>query len=238
MDSLLSSQFWMFFLPLLASVVAAWYQFRSFRLQRRQTQSLPRQKGAATKTDPSSAVRWRWMPMAVLVLSLINWAPYVYSRTISVTPENVQIRVRQWMDTFHWASQEEPHGNEVYFAYVATLANGRKVRIERTKEFPQYITFSGSITSDKSAQELVDRLSQLERNRLRWEVSLDLSRARIAMFVDENLRLIVVSTRVPITPTLSEAEFISRVDDIDFAIAGALATLALHIPTSAAQPPR
>jgi len=212
-----------FWLPLFASALSAWYQFLSYRLARQQ-QKPP--KGSAVTAARRPGV---WLPAVILVVSLANWIPYVYSRTSVVTTENVQGKVRQWLDAFHLASQELQNP-EAYFTYVVTLNNGGKVVIQRLKAFEKYLVFTVRVTPDKPAQTLFESLDLRQRDRLKQELVLDLSRARVAMFVGENLSELGINTRLPITPTLTEAEFIGRLDEMDFAMSGAVATLNIHLP--------
>lgn len=216
-----------FWLALLVAGLSVWFGWQQVRVGR---QALAHATGAPMKNN-GTLFRRLWLPALILSLSVVNWVPYVFPRAgDNVTIENIQSNVRHWLDTFHLASQELADSAS-YFVYAVTLADGRRVRLERTKEYDKYITFTSSITTDKSAQDLFDSFTERDRNRIKQELILDLSRAKIAMFVDDHLRVIGMSTRLPITTTLSEADFIGRIDEMDFAAAGVLATLVTNLPS-------
>jgi hypothetical protein len=224
-------QFWLLLIP---SVISAWYQYQAVKLTRRHERASATSKTVRSNAGSASGVVGRLgfgLPTLVFVLSLVNWVPYIQSRIEMVTPSNVETHLRSWLDAFQLGVQEVSNP-ESHFTYIVSLNNGTKLFIERSKSHDRYLSLTAHLVPNQSTKEIIAKLTQDQKHHLKEELRLYLSSSRVAFVIADQLSDVLITSSVPITPTLDEYTVIDRINNMDFAVTGAEATMRKHLPVA------
>ena len=143
------------------------------------------------------------------------------SRTfpVKVTPlnaDNVQQRIRDWLDKFNMTVKNETD-DQSHFLFTVTTDGGAKVCIRRFKgNFSDYITVTGLITVDEESRATFAGFTEDEKTAAHLAIKLELARAVMGYRTENGvLDDITIFKRVPITPSLNEEEVFKLVWEIE-----------------------
>jgi hypothetical protein len=129
--------------------------------------------------------------LAVVFFLIFVLASYYLWQNSRVTPENVEPRIREWLDAFSLGTRvlnEPAH----HFAYEVMAHTGIPLAVLRTREHPRYITLLSKIGLGSEHKELFGRLSPPSQKRFRNELLLEAAKAKIGYQADptfENFQL-------------------------------------------------
>ena len=125
------------------------------------------------------------------------------------TISNIDNKTRSWLDKFQIVTQNQP-GDDVYFRYIATMRNNLKVNICRLKKHDSALIFYASLVTD---QKEIDKFSQTEQYRIKQQIGIEMSKLRLGFNI-ENLSKVGIEKAVPITPNLTETEFMAEIQSM------------------------
>jgi hypothetical protein len=211
-----------FWIPLGSSLSIGIY---SIVLQHRSIALQQRQMGDTTTASGSSA-RSAWLPSRSLVimflLMALCWIPYLLSAVAAsdrTTPDNVESKVKLWIDTFHLGSQTLPPGSplgaDVLFGIVVTNHQGRQIMVHRDKSLERYLQFQATIAVTPDDQKKLAALHDADRIAIVRDLQIELSRAGIGFGgIALPLSSFAVMKSVPID-LLNESTFVQNLDQTD-----------------------
>ncbi|SRR6266496_2433036 len=167
------------------------------------------------------------------LLSITCFLVFVFSlyylwRSSRITPENVEPRIREWLDAFSLGTRvlnEPAH----HFAFEVMAHTGIPLAVLRTREHPRYITLLSKIGLGPEHKGLFDRLSPPDQKRFRIELMLDAAKAKIGYQADPTFENFSIEKRLPITSDLSEANLMDAVGEIHFSALVLLNAIALRL---------
>jgi hypothetical protein len=110
-------------------------------------------------------------------------ASYYLWQNSRITPENVEPRIREWLDAFSLGTRvlnEPAH----HFAYEVMAHSGIPLVVLRTRDHPRYITLLSKIGFGSEHKNLFDRLSPSDQKRFRFELLLESAKAKISYQAD------------------------------------------------------
>jgi len=186
---------------------------------------------------------WQQLILAVLFLALFAIAIIsAYAATWSsssdgvITPENVQEKIREWLDTFELQVGRISPPN-CHFGWQVTLRNGVIMWLLRTTGRERYITFLATVAATEG--QIIAFNNFLPEDRLRFwrDLYFETSRSKITALRNPNntnvLSRFTVEYLLPITSDLSEATVIQTVRDLDFSVYIVRNALDYLLPTAA-----
>jgi hypothetical protein len=163
-----------------------------------------------------------------------------------VTPQNIEAKVRQWLDEFNITSGKV-NDDHAFFNYSATKEGTPPTTIAIEKEHPKYLTMASRITLSKEDQASYEKLSEQQKTEFRMLLGAELAKAHIGSAPDFSAGFILtVLTRIAITPDLNEADFYRGMDQVNYGFILANNTIELFLarsrqpsptPDTAASPP-
>ena len=133
-----------------------------------------------------------------------------------ITPENSEAYVRRWLDAFELGTTKVVDPN-VYFGFGITSKDGGPLNVARTKKHDHYLTIASIMVLGPEHRSAFDKLLEAEQAQILKGLTLEMSKAKIGYAIEPPLKQIFLEKRVPITSNLSEAEFISAIQDLNFA---------------------
>jgi len=140
-------------------------------------------------------------------------------RVTRVTPENIHLKIRQWLDTFNVSHRVVPF-EPWYFRYDITYW-GYVFFVGRPKTGSGrvlYIELRSSVIADFS--KAFNALSDLEKRRLQAEIALEIARAKISISVHkEDYSDFSITRTLPINPKLSETDFFNTMVEVYYGAA-------------------
>ena len=128
------------------------------------------------------------------------------------TTENIQEKVRIWLEDFQIPNQNNLDNN-AYFSYIVTFDNGNKMNIARLKTKDHYVVIAARI----ELEPLINKLPQIQREKLLFQIMSEVAKQRIA-FSTKISGEIYLFKRIPIVAELTEDAFIGGIDDMDSAM--------------------
>jgi len=152
---------------------------------------------------------------------------YFKRQRASITPENVELKVRQWGDAFGLGTTKisDP---AFYFGFQVRLPNNLPLTIFRTKDHPHYLTLFARVTLDPEHKASYEKLSELQRGELIHKLQLELARAKVSCAIDFSSST-TIEKMVPITQTLTEAELMNAIQEVQFGMVLFSAAVALAL---------
>ncbi|PYK51878.1 MAG: hypothetical protein DME20_00540 [Verrucomicrobia bacterium] len=173
---------------------------------------------------------------AVFFLIFVGALYYLWKNS-RITPENVEPRIREWLDAFSLGTRKltEPAH---HFAYEVMAHTGIPLVVLRTREHPRYITLFSKIGLGPKHMDLLNKLSQSDRARFKGELILQAAKAKIGYQADSTFENVTIEKRLPITSDLSEANLMDGISEIHFSALVIINTIALTLETRNANPVR
>jgi len=149
-----------------------------------------------------------------------------------VTPENIEISIRKWLDTFRLSAKPEVFP-EAFFALVVTPMPNLNVLVMRLKAFERYIVIQSTITVSPEHKAMIDNLSPDDRNVFAARYAAELANMSVGWTLDLPNNVISVERRLPITENLSEDSFMRAIDLVTSAKFGAIHRFVLMLTDAA-----
>src|SRR6266480_232719 len=173
-------------------------------------------------------VDWKWITQQVTehyifaAISIVSLTIFVWSlralwRRSRITPENVQPRVRQWLDAFNLGNRPIPDP-QWDFGYEVTLQTGIPILVVRTRNNPHYLTLVCRIDLVQDHGNAYQRLSAQEQLRFRHAVRLEAAKSKIAYGANDTWNNLTIEKRIPITKDLTEAYLLDSLGEINFSV--------------------
>jgi hypothetical protein len=142
-------------------------------------------------------------------------ADHVTVESDPVTPENIESRIGEWLDSFSLGRRKLPN-ETAHFEFEVKSQTGIPIAVLRTKGHPHYITLVCKITLGEGHKPLFDKLPPLEKSRFIRRLKLEAAKAKIAYSGDWNTGELAIEQRLPITNTFSEADLIDGLSTVNF----------------------
>jgi hypothetical protein len=176
----------------------------------------------------------QWLPVLVYGLTgcaltgvigyTLTGRAILSQRAPVTTLENIEPNIRKWCDTFGLSVQTLPVTNAHFSVGIIIPMNGRKIMVARLKERDRYLQLQAEITANKEQQATMGKFSVEQNQRTNHEVNLELARSKLGFLIagsgmDSPIRGVVLTKTIPITENLSEAVFMSNIDEMDSGIA-------------------
>jgi len=162
-------------------------------------------------------------------------ASYYLWQSSRITPENVEPRIREWLDAFSLGIRrltEPAH----HFAYEVTAHTGIPLVVLRTRDHPRYISLISTVGLGPNHKVLFDKLSEPDKTRFRNELVLEAAKAKIGYQTDSTFEKITIEKRLPITRDLTEANLIDGIGEIHFSALVIINTIGLALHTREGKP--
>jgi Uncharacterized conserved protein (DUF2299) len=133
-----------------------------------------------------------------------------------VTVDNVQHRLRDWLDKYNM-TVKSISDSVSHFFFIVTTDGGKKISILRTKDqFSDYISVKGLITAGPEEKKYLETLTEDEKVAASLAMKLELSRAVMGYRTDKGiLEDVTIFKRVPIGPALNEEEIFKLVWEVE-----------------------
>jgi len=161
-------------------------------------------------------------------LSAVAIGLYQRLKRPKVTTENIESKVREWVDAFGW-STKKISDDSFYFGFEIRLKNNFPLALVRPRDHAQYLTLLATVAVDPEQKQIWEQLSPADQNTFRRELSLELAKAKIGNIA--NLpNTITIEKLMPITETLTEASLVNAIQEVQFAmvLVGTTVTLGLE----------
>jgi hypothetical protein len=194
---------------------------------------------------PMLTTKRRWLAAIFFLVSIILFSDGVYrvetrNRT---TPDNLESKIRQWLDAFNITSGKVPD-DQAYFNYQITVPNlpplttSPPLTIAREKAHPNYLTLATQISLSKDDQEIYDKFSAEQQTEFRMVLGAELAKSKIVTVPGFSKGFgLTILNRTPITSELNEATFFEKVNEVDFGFIIANNTIELLLTKLKAKPP-
>lgn len=162
-------------------------------------------------------VKRRSRLVLVLLIGGLVFSGYGFYRTThpeEITPENVETKVRSWLDAFSLKTKKITDNPKLIFGYAVDFADGQLVGVSRTKAFDRYLTFEITVELSDELQKVFDNLSDEEKVSFLKELRLEILRNRVRGGMDAPFKNVVIVRLLPITSTLNEGAVIDAIDEV------------------------
>jgi len=173
-----------------------------------------------------------------LLIGGLAFSTYGFYRTFKpqdVTPENIEPKIRQWLDSFGLGTRKisEP---TCFFAFEVTAVTGIPIAVLRTKSHSHYITLASKIGIGPEHKAAFKKLSESEKNEFIRRIRLEAAKAKIAYSPDANFETLTIEKRLPITNAFSEADLLDGISEINFSAIVVIDTIAAQLERDVKQP--
>lgn len=183
----------------------------------------------ANEVGEFMTANYLWLFGALACLGIFFWGIHQWWKSSRVRPDNVQARLRQWLDYYgltHRVVQWEPW----HFGFEVTHPRQPIMFVYRQKGFGDYLTFQANITGITAEQRVAyDKLTADERTRFYAELSLEVARAEITFTSEQELATVRIEKWIPITPRLSASDVLEALNEIHFSTMIIWAYVALRL---------
>ncbi len=166
--------------------------------------------------------------LSIVFFLIFVAALYYLWQNSRITPENVEPRIREWLDAFSLGTRvltEPAH----HFAFEVMAHTGIPLAVLRTRDHPRYITLLSKIGLGPEHTDLLNKLSKSDRKRFSAELILEAAKAKIGYQADSTFENIAIEKRLPITSNLSEANLMDAISEIHFSTLVVINTMALKL---------
>ncbi|MCU1226360.1 MAG: hypothetical protein JWQ42_4453 [Edaphobacter sp.] len=138
--------------------------------------------------------------------------PKAYKPT---TVNNVEQRIRQWLDNFHLTVKNSPI-EAAFFNLRVTTDGGKHILIARSRDgYSEYLQFTSFIGPNEDEKKVLLDVSEKEKALSIWDMKLELSRARMGYSGFASLDGFTMFKRIPISRFLDEATVINSVWEME-----------------------
>jgi len=172
--------------------------------------------------------------IALLLISIAGLA-FLW-RGSRITPENIEPRIRQWLDSFNLGTRRLSNPT-CYFEFEVTGQTGIPIAVLRTKDHGHYITLVSKIDLGSEDKSLFDKLSSLRKEQFVRRLRVEAAKAKIAYAFDRNVGNITIEKRLPITKTFTEADLIDGISEVNFSALIVIETIVSLLAQQETRPP-
>ena len=159
--------------------------------------------------------------IAILIVGVIKLGEIQdrISPADKVSPETIETNIRTWLDAFGITTKKVRGDDaEVHFELLVTMSSsGRRITIARAKKHDRYIAFASTLALSPESKAALGNITKEQDDRLRRDLGLELARMKMVYRFPEPLTVSVRKV-VPITDGLTEHDFLTALDDVDFAL--------------------
>jgi hypothetical protein len=151
----------------------------------------------------------------IFAIGLMSIAWQALPKSEPVTVDNVQTKVRDWLDKYGYASSSLPPSADYYFGFTASARNVN-ITIQRPHTmFSNYLVFSSAvILNDLGTSKLPPTQSEQILRTLRIEMNrLGVSYTNLGL----PLTTVTLLNKLPIASQLNEDTFIKDLDSLESA---------------------
>jgi hypothetical protein len=163
---------------------------------------------------------------AVIALALAVYALWDWLLDILGihTRKRLENEIHGWLDSFHFGLKREATP-ETYFNFSVTPEEIPTFTVALPKDLDRYVMIGSLIGVSDEDKVFIENLSVNDRELLKANLGLILSRNKAGFKIDLGANKILIQTRVPVTRDLTEHAFMSAVDELITARAGAINAL-------------
>ena len=153
--------------------------------------------------------------MALTIYTISVHHAFAVEQAARTTTDNVQERVRSWLDNFGLTVQNIP-AEGMLFSYNVTMRNGNQIQVARSKKLDRYVILTSGIQSSAQEKKMLSKLSKTESDHLEEDLIREAARAKTAFInLVSPYDNVILEKRVPITASLTEATLIETLDEMD-----------------------
>jgi hypothetical protein len=175
--------------------------------------------GAVTRTAQLMTTHYILGISSVALLAIAISGIIFLWRNSRVTPDNVEGRLRGWLEPFglqlgRFRVQNQP----VHFTTGVTDAStGFGLAICRSHDHPQYLTLLSQVRVSPQDREFFDQMTETEKTDFGRDLALQGAYSRIDFFYSNTPRPeITVRQLLPITSKLKDADVIAAIQHVQF----------------------
>ena len=147
--------------------------------------------------------------LVLLAIKAIRLLPKMSDPT---TPGNIELRVRDWLDTFGLTVTKSKPPN-VHFR-LDVIVNGRTIGVLRPVDGGNYLHLFANIAPDSDDKQALAGLSDSEKTATMVALKLELARGRMG-YVGFSLEGFTIFKRIAVNTDLSEAVFIEGIWEME-----------------------
>ena len=166
--------------------------------------------------------------LLIVIFGTFRFIDTLPPKVPQVTLDNVEENIRTWLDHFELGTRKTSMAGAI-FTFEVTLKNGVPIVVTRLKEFDAYITLQTHITLSPDHKTLLDQLKSEQAEQLIHKLLLEMARSKILAAISRPLQSVSLFRRVPITSSLTEATFIERIEEVNFAFLLVNETIVLEL---------
>ncbi|HWX17932.1 MAG TPA: DUF2299 family protein [Chthoniobacterales bacterium] len=184
---------------------------------------------------PMLTTKRRWLAAIFVVIGVGCFADGIYQRSTrdEVTTENIESKVREWLDAFKMGTRLVPDNN-AYFNFEVSPPAGVTspgMNVARMYDHPHYLEFVARLSVSEDDKAFFSKLSESQKIEFVLELRSELAKAKILAIVDASAGSLIITIlhRTPITIGLTESAFLEQVEDVSFAQTTANDTIELGL---------
>ena len=177
--------------------------------------------------------------IGTLLIGGLAFSAYGFYRTFKppvITPENIEPKIRQWLDSFSLATRKLSHPAS-YFYFEVKGETGIPIAIIRTKEHSRYITLICNVEIGPEHKPLFDKLSSSEKEQFLRRLRLEAAKAKITYSLDRDAGKVIIEKRLPITENFTDADLIDGISDVNFSALIVIDTIVTLLRQPDVKPP-
>jgi hypothetical protein len=158
--------------------------------------------------------------LGLLLVGGLGFSGVGFYRTVSkpTNPENVESRVRSWLDAFRFNVHDDP-SDDAYFRLIVNMENGNKITIGRFKGYDQFILLRAALVPDAQASAVLTKLPYDQAQELAEDIVTEMARAKMAFTnTAPPFSHMLLERRIPISDALTENVLLNQIDAMDYAM--------------------
>jgi len=175
------------------------------------------EKKALSKWIESLMYGFVFIVLSALFITSINVRNIIIKQQESVTTiENIEGKVRSWLDDYQYKTQKINNNNDLYFQYHVTVSNAVTMDIQRMKSTNHFLTISAVYTF-KEIQEHLDKLPKDLMARLLIQMRIETARLGLDIKMPQTpiIEYYVIECNLPINEKLTEADLIKAIQTVE-----------------------
>jgi hypothetical protein len=165
------------------------------------------------------------LALALAVYALWDWLLDVLGIH---TRKRLESDIRGWLDSFSFGLKREMAPG-TYFNFSVTPEGIPPFTVALPKDLDRYVMIGARLGLTETDKEFVHKMALDELDILKANLGLILSRGRVGYKMDLPANEITIQHRVPVTPDLTEHVFMTAVDELIIARAGAISALVMLV---------
>jgi hypothetical protein len=172
---------------------------------------------AKTLRDQMTA-HYFFLIFAVVCSGICFSGIYYWWRNSRTTPQNIQSRLREWLERFQLSTRRITP-EQTHFGWEVVLPSTLLVWLLRTHQHERYLTVIATVTPPQAQTAAFSQLSPDDKTAFWRALFLEASRSRFnfTRWSHENIERFTIENRLPITRDFSESDIIEALREMDFA---------------------